>query len=557
MKSASPTLSSHGGRSGAGRSEASVQSRDGSDGKKADQDFPSTSRAYGSGIARAMARLLPPMNRARIMRASLIVFGIVVAVAYQFSWISDPRETADESGPHTRPLFGIGEAASAGAEALAAISERVREKLVDGVDSTASAGATTAAFDCAQARQLTPSAAVVGDTLRIRIFDKPRVAESEPGDRSLDLSALVFERLDLSGSYAVDERGELSIPLLGRVDAVGHSLACIEQLVADRYREAFANSASVSASFDTRPPVIVSGAVRSPGSYTLKPGMTVRHILAVAGTNIAGGVGASQTISNLTARRLELDHLRVGLNLEISRIQAAMELRTTIDIDPEQREELDSVLGERRVASELAALASTVGSYQIEREGAQSHVDELALRVKLLKEQQSLAEAQIDNKRSHLKRLQPLREKGLTALTQMQSEEQSKMDLERLGLRISLDLAAAQDAYNVARRELEQSAPTFQRQLSNELRDRLKELNSIEAQIASVNMQLGTSAQGVDERSGSSPSLLVIRQSGNEAIRITANEDTELFPGDMLAVGTESVQIEKFARAASDPVGVN
>jgi hypothetical protein len=139
----------------------------------------------------------------------------------------------------------------------------------------------------------------------------------------------------------------------------------------------------------------------------------------------------------------------------------------------------------------------------------------------------------------------------------MQSEEQGEMDLERLRLRISLELAAAQDAYNVARRELEQSAPAFQRQLSNELRDRLKELNGIEAQIASVDMQLGSLAQGGVERSGASPSLLVIRQSRDEPIRITANEDTALFPGDILEVGEESVRSEKLARTARDAVGVN
>ncbi len=519
------------------------------------------------------------MSRVVIKRGLLVASGIVVAVACHFALTPDPRtEPEDASLPHVQPLFTVGQVASTlwqkaalilhdtgifeglggespRSQASAAISQRVLEGLVDGTNENASE--KVAAVDCTQARELTPSAAVAGDALRVRLFEEPRLSGSEREDRGLDLSALVFERLDLSGTYAVDERGELSIPLLGRIDAFGRSLACIEKVVADRYREVFSNAASVTASFETRRPVIVSGAVRSPGSYTLTPGMTVRHVLALAGSSLAGGVGPGQAISNLTARRLELDHLRVGLNLEISRIQAAMGLQTTIDFDPEQLREFDSVVGKPRVASELAALASTVNAYQLELEGAQSHVDELALRVKLLKEQQSVAEAQIDNKRTHLERLRPLSKKGLTPLTHMQSEEQGEMDLERLRLRISLELAAAQDAYNVARRELEQSAPAFQRQLSNELRDRLKELNGIEAQIASVDMQLGSLAQGGLERSGALPSLLVIRQSRDESIRITANEDTALFPGDILEVGEESVRSEKLARTARDAVGVN
>ena len=576
MKGASPTPSSHGERSCAARSEASVRSRDDPDEKQTYQhsSFPGSARPRG--IATTMARLLPAMNRARLTHTSLIVMCIVVAAVFPLAWTPDLRkEPTDESRPQVRPLFAIGQGVSAlwqkatlilhdaglfpgldgesaQAQAPAVIVERVLEGLVDGVAASESARQTIAAVDCTQVRQLTPSAAVFGDTLRIRVFEEPPVAESERADRGLDMSALAFERLDLSGSYAVDERGELSIPLLGRIDAVGHSLACIEQLVANRYLKAFSNTASVSASFDTRRPVIVSGAVRSPGSYMLTPGMTVRHVLALAGTN-AGGVGASsQTVASLTARRLELDHLRVGLNLEISRLQAAMELRTAMDIDPEHRKELDSVLGERRVASELAALESTVSSYQLERERAQVHVDELAERIKLLREQQSVAHAQVDNKRSYLERLKPLNKKGLTPLIQMQSEEQRVMDLDRLGLSISLDLAAAEDAYNVARRELEQSAPAFQRQLNNELRDRLKEIDAIEAQIASVDMQLGNLGQDEDERSRSSLSLLVSRQWGNESIRNTANEDTELFPGDFLEVGVESVPFDKLASAAID-----
>jgi polysaccharide export outer membrane protein len=408
--------------------------------------------------------------------------------------------------------------------------------------------------DCAPGEPASAASVVAGDKLRLRFFEQP--ADGAKGmDRGLDLSALVFERLDLSGTYEVDDAGEVSIPLLARVPVRGQSLACVERQVANRYREALGTPASVTAGFETRHPVLVSGAVRSPGAYATLPDMTVRHALALAGAEAAGAAASAQTLTNLAARRAELDRLVLSLELEIRRIEAVMAGKTEIGIDRERLRTMTSVLGQRRVDSELAALRAAVDARGLARANASSHLEELSSRVELLKNQQAVTEAQIKQKRRRLDELQALNAQGLAPLYRLHAEELSQMNLERAQFQVSLDLATAEDALDAARRDLPAQASADRSTLAGELRDRVTELNAIEGQLSAVAMQIDALTKRPTADAEVPLELVVVRKSAEGLIDIDASLDTTLLPGDILEVGARARTRDQLADASIDSRG--
>lgn len=71
--------------------------------------------------------------------------------------------------------------------------------------------------DCNQVNQLTSGTALVGDRLTLRFFEREAVKSATMTGGT---SPLYFERLDLSGTYEVDAQGEVSLPLLGRLQCL-------------------------------------------------------------------------------------------------------------------------------------------------------------------------------------------------------------------------------------------------------------------------------------------------------------------------------------------------
>lgn len=477
------------------------------------------------------------------MRTQVVVAG-VLAVASIVVWAAIDRQAFDA-------VLGVG-----GTSDRNAVPDLVRAKLDNVVSEADRSNPSERPGACEQAEPVAPSRVVVGDTLRLRFFEEPAAARRESAAGDLDLTALVFERLDLSGSYVVDDRGELSIPLLERMGVIGQPLACVERLLADRYYEAFATIASVNASFEKRDPILVSGAVRSPGAYTAMSEMTVRHALALAGAGI--GSVSNETFTTLSARRSELDRLSMSIDLEIRRIQAALELTTTVTIEPDVLAELKSMLGERRVASELAALSESVRLQQLKQQNGQSRLQELEVRKDLLRKQQAVIREQVDRKRKHLEQLQALNGKGVAPLYLIHTEELRQIDLERSQFAVDLDLVAAHDAYETARRDLQMDAAAFRDSLTNELRQHIDELNGIEAQRAAVDIQMAGHAQANNEALGSAMGLVVVRRSADRLVKIDADLDTPLVPGDLLEVEVSvRDKSDRIARTSADGTAVN
>ena len=100
------------------------------------------------------------------------------------------------------------------------------------------------------------------------------------GDR---LAISVFGHPDLSGEFEVDGTGEIAYPLLGQVQAAGHTLEELRAIIADDLNRDFLVDPNVSVEVLNFRPFYILGQVNAPGSYPYLSGLNVRQAVAIAG----------------------------------------------------------------------------------------------------------------------------------------------------------------------------------------------------------------------------------------------------------------------------------
>lgn len=100
------------------------------------------------------------------------------------------------------------------------------------------------------------------------------------GDR---LQVGVFGEPTLTGEYAVDGTGTISMPLLRSVRVAGLTIRQVEQHIAAKLRKKFMRNPSVSVEVATFRPFYILGEVTNAGQYPYVDGMDVQTAVAIAG----------------------------------------------------------------------------------------------------------------------------------------------------------------------------------------------------------------------------------------------------------------------------------
>ncbi len=98
-----------------------------------------------------------------------------------------------------------------------------------------------------------------------------------------ELRITIFEQPDMSGEFTVDERGELALPLIERVNANGLTVVELENMIRDALHPQYLRNPRVNAEVITHRDVYVLGEVRDPGNYEYVPNMSVLEAVATAG----------------------------------------------------------------------------------------------------------------------------------------------------------------------------------------------------------------------------------------------------------------------------------
>lgn len=101
-----------------------------------------------------------------------------------------------------------------------------------------------------------------------------------PGDV---VKITVFNQQDLSGEYTISASGQLSLPLIGTVDAKNLTVKQLEQAIIDRLKPDYLLNPQISIQVLNYRPFYILGEVKEPKSYPYVAGMTYRNAVAIAG----------------------------------------------------------------------------------------------------------------------------------------------------------------------------------------------------------------------------------------------------------------------------------
>jgi polysaccharide biosynthesis/export protein len=90
---------------------------------------------------------------------------------------------------------------------------------------------------------------------------------------------------DLDGTYTLNIEGRTKLPLLGDMDLLGLTALEIADLIEDKLSSTFLQSPDVVASLKPAyiEQVTVEGAVETPGTYDVRPGLTLLEAIALSG----------------------------------------------------------------------------------------------------------------------------------------------------------------------------------------------------------------------------------------------------------------------------------
>jgi polysaccharide export outer membrane protein len=98
-----------------------------------------------------------------------------------------------------------------------------------------------------------------------------------------EIRLTVYGEDDLSGQYEISSTGIVALPLVGNVQAAGHTISQFEGLVREKMTQGYLKDPRVSVQVTNYRPFFILGEVAKPGSYPYVNGMTVLSAVALAG----------------------------------------------------------------------------------------------------------------------------------------------------------------------------------------------------------------------------------------------------------------------------------
>lgn len=418
------------------------------------------------------------------------------------------------SGPLTVGRLVVAAAASIGCVAAASAQDAARVARVDG------------AYDVSPL-----------DTLEVK------VAQWSASERTM--VAIDF----LTGSYQVDAGGAVQLPVLGRMNVAGDSLAEITSALQVGLQQnlGIVDDLFISVRVDTFAPIFVIGAVQAPGQFEYHPGL--RALQAVA---LAGGAQRSQSLFTRTDRdavrslgdyRL-LEVERYGTLAQIARLEAELNGSGVITMPEELK---GTPFADELVDVETEILHARRDDHQSALTALADYKQLVRARIAKLREEMVLRERLLGSARSEVESVKTLVERGLAATSRANSVERTLAELESRMLELETAILQAEQQLSEADRDEVDLKGKRRVTIVTELQAGRTELSQIKVKVASTEALYAEAArfgstmtQLADELSDRDPTLLITRNMSSdedsEARVIQATTTTLLRPGDVIEV---------------------
>jgi polysaccharide export outer membrane protein len=146
------------------------------------------------------------------------------------------------------------------------------------------------------------------------------------------LAILVIDQAQLTGKFIVRADGTFTFPLVGRVDAGGHTLSAIEDELRERLAAGYIKDPQIGVSVDQyrSQQIFVMGEVQHPGALQFTGTMYLVEALARAGS-VSERAGATAVVVRPTAGAMKPGVPRVAPVADVNAIKDATVLQVSLD----------------------------------------------------------------------------------------------------------------------------------------------------------------------------------------------------------------------------------
>jgi polysaccharide biosynthesis/export protein ExoF len=365
------------------------------------------------------------------------------------------------------------------------------------------------------------------DRVRVRFYDR-------------------YDRDDLNGEYVINERGQLRLPRIGAFDARGLLTEELEKAIRASVEKDGQKLGFFSIETVLCRPFYITGLVQKPGSYPFVGNFTIVHAVAVAGGLRRPGENAATEALREERSLAEINDRLLEMLVRRERLKAESEGARTISTPREIA--IARARGEELIASEQAVLVS-------EQEVFKRQQSSLTQKISRLKRE-------VERYQSEEIRLGKRIEEQHTIFTQLRKLHDDKIINQQRFLEAVNALDALQrDKQNVlfglsnAHVELEKAEHELAMLSTNRDARIAQDMGRTEREIARLQMASAKTRQLIANldtlgagKSAEAVSYKIMRRDRfGKVTFIPATEVTQIVPGDVIGVDTQSRSLTELA----------
>ena len=388
----------------------------------------------------------------------------------------------------------------------------------------------------------------IGDKIKLTVYEKVQDEEANKWGKTSSSSTQGFQqRPELSGDYTVQDDGAISLPLIGSFTVSELSAEELQGAVADALEKLTGRKEFVTISSVERPPIYVLGPVKNPGSYKFVPGMTVLHVLALAGGYERDTSDSWQRVES--AR--ELQKRRLAVEGVLKALAKASVLKAEVDG------------GVARPPATLVQLlgsdqASTLVAEQVQRRaaiisGRQDQERALAAAVDAAKQEEQLQRGRLTGlddlvtlRTKRVEAMQLLLQRGTIGNLVVVQAESELVDAQQRRQDSVNQMTLAKQHLAVAQQQVSKLQTDVRTELQNELDLAEKQISEGEGEFATSDGVLSAlkaiPVKYANASSGPDYTYEIVRQKASgDPFSLAANGMTTLQPGDLVNVAPKPV----------------
>jgi len=359
-----------------------------------------------------------------------------------------------------------------------------------------------------------------------------------PGDA---ITVRVFQYDDLSGKYAVDETGSITMPVVGEIKLGGQSLEACQNTIKAALAKGYLVNPVVSVRVEEFRPLYIYGQAKAPGVYPFRTGMSAMSAIVVAGGSPvfeSSALAANSELLTSDERVKVLSAKRQELAVNVAGLKAQLQERPDFDTaslpaDVIGSPGLDELLKNERNRMGLAFAARN------------SEVDLLSQQKPQLETEHKLLESELASQTRlaqqlarHKLEVQDLVKTGLGHATNVFEIEQQSATADSTVARLKSTIAHNDVERSTLELHIVERQNLFKQQTVQQLGEASRTLAQTEIELASAlkSRDLRRQAAGISAPIATGNSFVIYRNFEGQQQAINATASTTVEPGDIIEV---------------------